>query len=291
MDRVIKKFDVIVGNPPYNDSTNGNIPIYQNFVEFAKNNSKVVSMVIPAACAISDERYGDTVRKLYFTKNTKIVRFLPDNVFNADVSTLYFVTDVNYLGMTLVESDSGKYEIDATTTNYLFKDKILLDILTKCDVTLSTSSWIKFDRREKDTEDNKSKVRTVTLINKLEFNVENTRAVDPTILKHRVVTSFMTNSKNHLDVVWYVPPGIAVKKGYTASIVDTEREGTNLAKYLKSNICRFIYEATKTSRSLRTPQLKFIPKIDLTKKWTDKALYKHFNLTQEEIDYVEANVK
>ena len=34
-----------------------------------------------------------------------------------------------------------------------------------------------------------------------------------------------------------------------------------------------------------------LPKIDLSKSWTDEELYKYFNLTQEEIDYIESQVK
>jgi site-specific DNA-methyltransferase (adenine-specific) len=84
---------------------------------------------------------------------------------------------------------------------------------------------------------------------------------------------------------------IAVKKGYTVCSLDSESEAKNLATYLKTSLCRFIHLKTKTSRSLRTPQLKFIPKVDLTKSWTDKELYKHFKLSQEEIDYVESSIK
>lgn len=34
-----------------------------------------------------------------------------------------------------------------------------------------------------------------------------------------------------------------------------------------------------------------LPKVDLSKEWDDEKLYKQFNLTQEEIDYIEANAK
>jgi hypothetical protein len=37
--------------------------------------------------------------------------------------------------------------------------------------------------------------------------------------------------------------------------------------------------------------VKRTPSMDMSKIWTDTAIYKYFNLTQEEIDYVEANVK
>ena len=34
-----------------------------------------------------------------------------------------------------------------------------------------------------------------------------------------------------------------------------------------------------------------IPALDFTKVWTNKAIYEYFSLTQEEIDYIESNVK
>ena len=42
---------------------------------------------------------------------------------------------------------------------------------------------------------------------------------------------------------------------------------------------------------MKTVLVRALPKLDMSKKWTDEAIYKHFGLTQEEIDYVEANVK
>ena len=35
---------------------------------------------------------------------------------------------------------------------------------------------------------------------------------------------------------------------------------------------------------------KNIPKLDLSKSWTNQELYQHLNLTQEEIDYIEERV-
>ena len=33
--------------------------------------------------------------------------------------------------------------------------------------------------------------------------------------------------------------------------------------------------------------LELLPRLDFSKKWSDSGLYKEFNLTQEEIDYIE----
>ena len=37
--------------------------------------------------------------------------------------------------------------------------------------------------------------------------------------------------------------------------------------------------------------VKKLPALDMSKVWTDEALYAHFNLTPEEIEYIEPDVK
>jgi site-specific DNA-methyltransferase (adenine-specific) len=66
-------------------------------------------------------------------------------------------------------------------------------------------------------------------------------------------------------------------------------EGKSLISLYESKLYRFL-------SSLRGAGMKGIlnyslPKVDLTRSWTDQELYQHFGLTQEEIDYIEANVK
>lgn len=285
------KFDVIVGNPPYVDSSVGKIPIYDKFVKKSiELSTGIVALTIPSGFATSDERNGDSVRKLVYNKNTKKVKFLDSSTFeNADVNTLYFLIDKNYSGQVTIESGSEKYDTVYVAGDYIWKDKLLLDILKKCGTEKSQESWIKFNRIEKVS--NSKKVNTVTCISKTEVTYEVTTEKDSFFSSHKVVTSFLPNAHHHLDVVWYVPPDISVKKGYTICETNSEIEGQNLATYLKSSLCKFIHSSTKTSRSLRTPQLKFLPKVDLSKNWTDAKIYKHFGFTQEEIDYIEANVK
>ena len=286
------KFDVIVGNPPYVDSSVGKIPLYDKFVEKSTKLSKnTIAYIIPSGFATSDERNGDSVRKLVFNANTKKIKFLEADTFeSANVNTLYFIVQKTYTGEVDIASKDKQYTIPYTKGDYIWNDKILLDILTKCKTNRSTQSWIKFNRIEK-VSNSKTNKKTVTCISKSEITYEDTKEVDDYINSHKVVTSFLPNAPVHLDVVWYVPKNIAVKKGYTVCSLDSESEAKNLATYLKTSLCRFIHLKTKTSRSLRTPQLKFIPKVDLTKSWTDKELYKHFKLSQEEIDYVESSIK
>jgi site-specific DNA-methyltransferase (adenine-specific) len=38
-------------------------------------------------------------------------------------------------------------------------------------------------------------------------------------------------------------------------------------------------------------RFRFVPQLDMKKRWTDGDLYKEFRLTSAEVDYVEATIK
>lgn len=284
------KFDVIVGNPPYVDDSGGNIPLYDKFVEKSLSlTNQYLSLVIPSAFTSSDERNGDTVRNMICCPNTKRIKFLSQNVFpDAQVNTLYFVLDKHHTGSTEIVDNNSNYSVSCKQGDYIFKDSTLMSILKKCQTHQSNKSWLKFNRIEK-VVPSKS-IKTVTKISKQDIEFSTTKESDLYVGQHKVVTSFLPNSTHHLDVVWYVPKDVAVKKGYTVCCVDSEKKAKNLSKYLKLNLCKVIHQETKTSRSLRSPQLKFIPYVDLTKSWTDDKLYKHFGLSPKEIEYIESKV-
>lgn len=285
-----KKFDVIVGNPPYNGSNNGNIPIYHKFVRKSQELADQVLMIIPSSFAMSNERNGSEVRQLVGTKQTEFIKFLSSDIFKtADVETLYFIWKKGSTNKTrIINSDDEEHF--TTNYTYIWRNKKVKSILEKCGTDESKDGWIKFYRIEKSKLCDKE-TNTVTTINKDKVEITKTTTVDRYVNHYRVVTSFLPNSPNHLDVVHVVEPGVSVKDGYTVSLCSSKEEAENLSKYLKCNLVLFIFNKTKTSRTLRSPQLKFIPKVPLDRLWTDKELYEYFGLTKEEIDYIEANIK
>lgn len=285
------QFGRIVGNPPYNDSSKGNVKIYDQIMEMCFSKSEYVSLVIPSSCSVSDERNNDFIRSMILSSGLKKIKFLPDNTFpDANVKTMYFVSMPGATERSVFNEENKKQYSIGFTDKYFFNNVILVSIIKKLGTTNTTGSSFKFYQRWNSKTQTK-KVKTVVMIGKDDIKFSETNLIDPHINAHKVITSFLKNSKNHLDVLWYVPPGVAVKDGYTLTYVSSENEGYNLISYLKSSLCKFIYESTKTSRSLRTPQLKFIPRIDITRSWTDQELYKHFNLTQDEINYIEKTIK
>jgi hypothetical protein len=284
-------FDVIVGNPPYVDDTAGRNPLYDKFVEksFALSTNSM-GLIIPSAFTTSNEANGDVVRNIVSDTHTKCIKFLGGNAFSgASVDTLYFVRCQDYQGPTKIQSSSGDYNCNLTQGSYVIRDQTLLSILKKCNTLDANTSWIKFHRI--DRMDTTASVKTITKIGRHDVIYEDTDQSDPYIGAHRAVTSFLPNSPNHLDLMTYAGPDIAVKKGYTVCCMPTEKSAKNLVSYLTTSFCRVIHNETKTSRSLRSPQLKFIPHVDLSISWTDALLYQHFGLDQNEIKYIESKLQ
>ena len=73
----------------------------------------------------------------------------------------------------------------------------------------------------------------------------------------------------------------------------SEEAATNAISYLNSKIIKFVINTTKHNDTVNTNKNSFnnIPIVDFSHAWTDTELYEHFNLTQDEIELIEATVK
>lgn len=64
-----------------------------------------------------------------------------------------------------------------------------------------------------------------------------------------------------------------------------EDHGQQLLSFIQSSLVRFCVGQVRTS--MHNEGVRFLPKIDLSRFWTEQELYDHFCLTQEEIALVE----
>ena len=84
----------------------------------------------------------------------------------------------------------------------------------------------------------------------------------------------------------------ALAQGYAIKVDnDVTQEGFKSIFY--SNIFRYINKTLQIDKTgcMKTNIVRKLPKLDMSRVWTDEELYAHFGLIQEEIDYIEANIK
>ncbi len=72
---------------------------------------------------------------------------------------------------------------------------------------------------------------------------------------------------------------------------NTENEANNFISYLKTCFFRVLVSAMKITQHAQTSVYHFVPMQDFSQPWSDKDLYEKYELSPEEIKYVESMVK
>lgn len=87
-------------------------------------------------------------------------------------------------------------------------------------------------------------------------------------------------------------PGSACTQTYLiAGMFDSRDETENYAHYLATKFVQFLVLQRKTTQHIYSDRFKFVPQMDMTRKWTDSELYSYFGLTSEEAEHIEASIK
>ncbi len=99
-----------------------------------------------------------------------------------------------------------------------------------------------------------------------------------------------------IDVVLGEPialaPGSACTQTYfIVGMFEARDETENYAHYLATKFVRFLVLQRKVTQDLTPESFRFVPMLNMTRRWTDADLYEHFGLTEEESAYIEACIK
>lgn len=70
-----------------------------------------------------------------------------------------------------------------------------------------------------------------------------------------------------------------------------KNSASNLSAYLKTKFARFLHSLAKVSQHGTSKTYQFVPIQDFSKPWTDAELYAKYNLTVEEIAFIESKIK
>lgn len=71
----------------------------------------------------------------------------------------------------------------------------------------------------------------------------------------------------------------------------TEDECKNIITYIQTRFFRYLVSIKKKTQNGPRGVYQFVPLQDFSKPWTDEELYKKYNLSQEEIDFIESMIK
>jgi len=71
----------------------------------------------------------------------------------------------------------------------------------------------------------------------------------------------------------------------------SDEEARNFVSYIKTKFVRILISSIKLTQDCLSGVFRFVPLQDFTKPWTDEELYRKYNLTDEEIAFIESMIK
>lgn len=316
------KFDVIVGNPPYQLSDGGNKasakPIYHLFIEQAKKlNARYLTMIIPArwyAGGKGLDRFREEM--LNDSHITKLVDY-PDSKDcfpGVDIAggICYF----------LRERDRSSSTCSMTTingTHHVTNDRILNEFSTFIRDSKALSIVHKVIAEHESTMDKQVSSRkpfglaTNALPEKdgdltLRY-IGGDGPISSTAIKTgleiidkwKVVASYVSfdhagrankeGKRKVLSRMSILPPKHVCTETYLVyGAYDTEAEALNLQRYLSCKLPRYLISQMSSGQHLTKSTFALCPIPDVSKEWTDESLGDKYGLDAEERDAIDKSI-
>ena len=323
----VMKFDVIIGNPPYQigmDDGKGNrtaniTPLYNLFVEKAISmNPRYVVMITPSRWFAGGKGLIDYRDRMIADRhmrvlvdNPKLYDVFPQAEIKGGVS--YFLWDREYDGdcefSTRIDGvirDTAKRDLRSGNGVVLrdnfaaqIVEKIASDSFEKGSLADLVSARDPFGQtiktNFKGAEDIPFKGSIpLVFINKVGHIQRDVLERNQEWVDRWKVLIPMAGDGHGREVSFVIgepvalAPGSACTQSYlVAGTFDSRTETENYAYFLTTKFVRFLVLQRKISQHLTNTRFAFVPLLDMTKRWTDSELYEQFKLTPEEIAYIE----
>jgi len=321
------KFDVIIGNPPYQLDTGGSgrqaKPIYQLFVRQAKKlNPRFLTMIIPSRwfsggmglddfrdemlnddhllsindfpnakdCFPQNSISGGVCFFLRSRDNTGECSF--SNIRNGSIYTIKrrldeFPVLVRYneavaiLRKVLSKKENALSEIASSLTPFGLPTNFRgsKSPKGKNDLIVHSSEGVSYISPKEVEKGN-------TYISKYKILMSKTgaeHAGEPDKDgKYRVLTSSMKVLK---------PKEICTHSYFIIGEFENLEPAENLLSYLKTRFVRFLVLQSMSSINVSKSVFQLVPMQDFSKEWTDEKLYEKYDLSKDEIAFIESMIK
>ena len=72
---------------------------------------------------------------------------------------------------------------------------------------------------------------------------------------------------------------------------ENEKSAKNLIKYMRTYFFRFMMSLVKNTQNISRSSFIFVPTIDLSIDWDDQKLFKYYNISEHEQNYIKTQIK
>jgi len=319
------KFDVIIGNPPYQLSDGGAqssaSPIYHKFIQQAKKlNPRYLSMIIPARWYNGGKGLDDFRSDMLNDNRMSEIHDYPDTSdcfpgLNIRGGICYFLWEKEHKGDCNVTTHKGN-KIGLTVKRPLLEKG--LDVFIRYNESISILKKVQ-NLKEKSFSELVSARKPFGLATNFSAFKKVKDSKNNISLYRFGDNGFVANEKiekNHSFInsfkifVPYASPGddsyphLILSKplvvGNNTCCTETylvigpfsnEKRTKNVASYMTTKFFRFMILLAKSTQHITQKNYVFVPQQDFNEKWSDEKLFEKYNITQEEIEFIESLIK
>ena len=317
------KFDVIIGNPPYQLESSGfgaqATPIYQLFVEQAfRLKPRYVCMITPSRWFSGGMGLDGFRKRMLESKNFRKLVDYPDasEIFpNVQIKggVSYFLWDKNYQGMCEVSNVLAGVKGEPRLRNLAEHDDVFIRFNEAVGLVnrIKEMNFSTFDElispiNPFDLPTNFADLKTkswsgsIKVYNRGGFGYvskkEITKGID-LLDKYKLFIPKASDGSGSFPIqVLSNPiigaPGEACTMTYlVVGPFKSDKEARSAASFLRSKFVRFLVAMLKNTQDTSKSKFKFVPTVEMNTVWTDSDLYKLFKVTAEEQVLIESMIK
>ena len=321
------KFDVIVGNPPYQLADGGSgpsaSPLYHRFVLQAKKlMPRFISMIIPSRWFAGGKGLDEFRDEMLNDNRINVIVDFPNSADcfeGVDIAggVNYFLWSQEYSGDCMVRTIRGgnisemkrplnEYDIFVRSNESLsIIRKVEKSSVKKMDEIVLSRNPFGFASKDRGQR-MESKSHYIKLIhsqgNGFVSEGEVLKNID-LVPKWKVSIGKLVPSNGEV--------GVDPSKGYNAmtqprlmlpnevitdsylvlATFNTENEARNFEQYMKLKTPRFLMHETYSSMNISRSNFRFVPFLDYNQKWSDEIIYEMFGFTDKEINFIEGMIR
>ena len=320
------KFDVIIGNPPYQlnvgvEKENYAIPLYHEFIDRAKKmQPRFLSMIIPARWYAGGRGLDDFRQGMLSDRSIRVIHDFPDPSecfpgVQIKGGVCYFLWDRDHQGYAEINTHE-KGKITSSTTRPLLEPG--LDTFIRYNQSISILRKVQSFKEQSFSKlvSPQTPFGIISSFKNYTIEATNTNNIKFYTNKSQGYVNVSEISSHHEWIAEnkiYISAAYGAGEGFPHQIInkpfvgeknsccsqtylligpfDNENICKNVISYISTKFFRFLVMLKKNAQHAMRGVYELVPIQDFTKSWTDDELYKKYGISEEEIAFIDSMIR